>query len=84
VKSGSLSVVRSSARAAAIGSPAPIAMIISGTSALAPKNCARSRTPRTVPSTPSSTVAPATPWRCSVSTIARWAGRPPARSRRPT
>ena len=39
----------------AIVSPAPTATTIIGTSALRPKNCARARRPRLVPSTPSRT-----------------------------
>ena len=57
-----------------IRSPAPTAMIIMGTSAFPAKNRARLRSPCAVPSTPSSTVAPATPCRCSRSQTATNAG----------
>jgi len=52
--------------------------------ALRAKNRARSLVPRAVPSTPSRTVAPATPRSYSRSTTARKAGRPSMRSWRPT
>ena len=74
----------SSGRTAATRSDAPTAMTMSGTPALAPTSRARRRSPWSVPSTPSSTDAPATPPACSAATTASYAGRPPARSCRPT
>ena len=59
------------------GGPSPTEMIIIGTSALREKNPARWRTPCAVPSTPSSTVAPASP--CATQRLDdRHVRRPPA------
>ena len=72
---------RARAATAAMRSPSPTETIISGTSALRAEERARAGGRRAaVPSTPSSTVAPATPRRCSSSTTASYAGLPSARS----
>ena len=71
-------------KAAAAQSPSPTAMIMTGTSVFRFMNRARSRRPRTVPSTPRKTEAQANPLRCSRSHTAMWAGRPVIRCWRPT
>ena len=65
-------------------SPVPTAMIITGTPDVAAEEAGAFRSPRAVPSTPRNTEAPANPSRCNTSHTARYAGRPSARSWRPT
>ena len=79
VTNGRRSRAPSSGSTRPIRSPEPTAMIIVGTSAFAPKNRARRRSPCPVPSTPSSTVAPATPRRCNSSHTSPERPDPPRR-----
>ena len=61
----------------------PTATTIAGTQLLAEKKRARRRRPEAAPSTPTSAVAPPTPWRYSAATTPTWASEPPRRAPRP-
>jgi hypothetical protein len=62
----------SAGMASASSSPSPTVTTITGTASLREKNRARRCTPHTVPSTPSSTLAPAMPRACKPATTSRW------------